>query len=245
MKNLKTLLYLAFITFTISACVDDDSDGQLGINFKLTYNDSPLVMAQNYEYPDGRKVSFTRCSFYISDVKLGNTIINEIEYHNLTNYYTDATNAAKGYVWTIDSIPSGSYSSLSFDIGVPQELNAMVPAEFPSDHPLSNTAENWFGWSSYIFFKVEGNIDMDNDGTKETAIALHIGADEAFRSFSLDRNISITSGDYTETDVNIDVYDFFNGTDRIYPIDDNPQIHSVSQKDAVLELADNLMTAIK
>ena len=228
-------------TFNFSA----EATGTIDFNVRLLYQGDPLVMFEDYNYPDGSVMNFTRCSFYTSDMKLDETVINEVEFHNLTNSHAMNPQAIDGYTWQLSGVPTGSYSNLSFNIGVPAELNGMDPGEFPSGHPLAKPAENWFSWKSYIFMKVEGNIDLDDDGEKETGIALHTGSDEALRNLSFEYPLEISSEETNRIELVFDLYDLFNGEERIYPIADTPQIHSLSQLDAALEISDNLLNAIK
>ncbi|MEM9549280.1 MAG: MbnP family protein, partial [Bacteroidota bacterium] len=222
-----------------------DPSGTIDFNIKLQYNSEPLVLFEPFIYPDGRSIDFTRISFYISEVTLDDENIVNVEFHNLTDSHATSILASQGYNWTVEGVPPGFFSTLSFNIGVPAELNEKDPGEFPSGHPLAKPSENWFGWKSFVFLKVEGNMDMDGDGTRETGIALHTGADEALRNISLDNPILINDGERTEIDIVFDVYDLFDGQNRIFPIDDFAQIHSLSQIDAVNELSDNLTNAIK
>jgi len=223
----------------------DVPTGSLNLNIKLQHNGDPLVMFQPFEYPDGRKIDYTRFSFYASDVKLDDETIAEIDFHNLTNSHASLPFANNGYNWQIDFVPVGNYSTLSFNVGVPADLNSKDPGEFPSGHPLAKPAENWFSWMSYIFMKVEGNIDLDGDEEMETGVALHTGSDEALRNISLDIPAEIKSNETTTVNLVIDLYQLFDGPDRIFPIEENPQIHSLSQIDAVNELSDNLTNAIQ
>lgn len=218
--------------------------GYIDFNVKLKYAGEPLIMFQPYNYPDGKKIEFTRCSFYTSELILDETEINEVEFHNLTNAHSDSQLAINGYTWMINNVPIGNYNNLSFNIGVPPELNAKDPAEFPSGHPLAKPAENWFSWQSYIFLKLEGNIDLDNDGITETGVALHLGSDEALRKFDFEYPIAVSENQSSNIRLEFDLYDFFDGPTRLYPIEEVPQIHSLSQLDAVIELADNLTTSI-
>ena len=222
-----------------------EATGNIDFNVRLLYQGAPLVMFEDYTYPEGNVMNFTRCSFYTSDLKLDDTVINEVEFHNLTNSHAMNPQAINGYTWQLSGVPTGTYSNLSFNIGVPAELNGMDPGEFPSGHPLAKPAENWFSWKSYIFMKVEGNIDLDGDGEKETGIALHTGSDEALRNLSFEYPLEITSDEVKRIELVFDLYDLFNGIDRIYPIAETPQIHSLSQLDAALEISDNLVNAIK
>lgn len=234
-----------FITDRKTYAYKAEKTGQLLVNMKLKYNNEPLIMFQDYQYPDGRLIDFTRFSFYISELSLDDQELNSIEFHNLTNNNAVAETAITGYDWIIDNVPTGMYSNLNFNIGVPEPENSMDPGEFPSGHPLAKPAENWFSWNSYIFFKVEGNIDLDNNGSKETAIAMHLGSSDALRSFSLDRDINVLPDGTANTEITFDIYDFFGGSTNTYMIDDNPQIHSLGQMDAVMILSDLLTQTIK
>lgn len=218
--------------------------GDLLFNVKLEYQGQPLVIFDDYVYPDGKKLNFTRVSFYTSDLKLDETLVSEVDFHNLTNSHSTAELAEIGYSMLYENVPLGSYSEVSFNIGVPAELNAKDPGEFPSGHPLAKPAENWFSWKSFIFLKIEGNIDFNNDDVKEAGFALHTGSDEALRKIRIDYPIEVFSSVQREVNLTFDIYDLFNGPERIYPIEEYPQIHSLTQLDGVIELSNNLINSI-
>lgn len=218
--------------------------GQLGINMKLLYNGEPLQTFKDYFYPDGRTINFTRFTTYIADLALDENRLTEIDFHNFTSINSTIEGATGGLEWIISAVPIGDYDALSFGMGVPADLNAMSPGEFSSEHPLARAAEHWLSWGSYIFFKIEGSMDSNNDGNKDLPISLHIGADEAYRIVELPRDITITEGNTSYVDVEIDLYKILGGLEATYDIDDNPQIHSLSQIDAVVDLANNLQKAI-
>ena len=219
--------------------------GSLDINVKLEYQGEPLVMFTDYSYPDGRPITFTRFSFYSSEVMLDESQIQNVEFHNLTNNNAVPEDAANGFVWSIACVPPGEYNQFSFALGVPEELNEMGPSDFLSSHPLSRSSEHWFSWDSYIFCKLEGNLDSNNDGIKDVPIALHLGSDNAFRSLFFEKNISITSSNTTEIELVIDIYHFFGGETSTFDIDTNDQIHNLDQIPAIEELADNFKNNIE
>lgn len=230
-------------------CNDDDpiaGSGDLKLKFKLRYGDQTLVMFDNYTYPSGQKMTFSRFSFFLADVKLknasGSVGIHDISYHNLTNSHTGATQAANGYDYTIGGVKPGSYNSIQFTLGVPKASNDKTPADFSNDHLLSNQAEYWSGWKSYVFTKTEGLIDLDGDGTLESGYALHTGANESLRTIELPANIVIEEDKETGLTIIIDVKKEF-GSNPVYDIETNPQIHSLSQMPFVKQLIDNLTTA--
>lgn len=218
--------------------------GTLEFNIKLQYQGQPLVIFNDYNYPDGRKMNFTRVSFYTSEMKLNETPINEVEFHNLTNSHSNLELANQGYFWSLENVPTGTYDNLSFNIGVPEALNNRDPGEFPSGHPLAKPAENWFSWMSYIFLKVEGNIDLNNDGDSETGIALHTGSNEALRRLTIDYPIQVNENENTKINLIFDLYQLFDGPTGLFPIDEYPQIHSLTQLEGVLELSNNLINSI-
>jgi len=219
--------------------------GSIDLNVKLEYNGEPLSMFKTYNYPDGKAIDFTRCSFYTSEMRLDETIINEVEFHNLTNSHSSPDLAESGYTWRINNVPTSTYEDLSFNIGVPPELNEMDPGEFPSGHPLAKPAENWFSWRSYIFLKVEGNVDLTGDGETETGVAIHTGSDVALRNVSIPYPIQIEEGKVANIDLVFDIYKLFDGEAQVFVIEETPQIHSLSQIDAVEELSNNLMNSIQ
>ncbi len=217
--------------------------GSLDLNIKLQYDGEPLVMFDTYAYPDGKNINFTRCSFYTSEMKLDEKTIVDVDFHNLTNSHANPELASNGYSRSILNVPVGNYNTFSFNIGVPEELNNRDPGEFPSGHPLAKPAENWFSWMSYIFLKIEGKINLS--ANVETGVALHTGSNEALRNIKLEYPIQIKENEVSSINLVFDIYQLFNGTERIFPIEETPQIHSLSQIDAVVELSDNLINSIQ
>ena len=245
MSNSKIGMFVLMLLVMFSSCDPDPENGSLDLNIKLKYDEKPLVMFEAYEYPDGRSISFNRFSFYISELKLDDTEISNVEYLNLTNANADISASTNGFDWEINEIEPGDYKNLNFLVGVTAENNKKTPGEYDSDSPLANPAEHWFSWNSYIFLKVEGNMDMDGDGERETPIALHLGSDEALRTISLDKEITINSNENTKAEIEIDLYNFFGGTDQTYDIDSNPSIHALGQIDAVVALSNNVPFTFK
>lgn len=232
--NLKLLSYL-IITASLLSCGDDTRD--LDLNFKLTYEGEPLVMLDEYTFPSGELIKFTRFSFYISNLSssLGSmsTEIKDVDLINLTASHSNLASALEGLTYQIKDIKEESGQSIDLLLGVDAELNKSIPSNFTGNHPLANSGEYWIAWDSYIFFKIEGIVDLDGDGITETNVALHIGSDQASREVS----VPLTSND--NIDLIIDVNEIFQNETSIFNIVDNPQIHSLSQIDQANFLMDN------
>lgn len=241
------LMMLCF-TFTFSCKKEPDTKkGSLVLLVKLKYGDKDLVMFDDYAYPTGQKMTFTRFSFFLSQFQLksaaGYKEVLDIDYLNLTNSFTGAANAAKGFAYEIPDIDPGQYLGIKFNLGVPKESNDKTPAAYGNDNVLSNQAEYWGDWKSYIFTRTEGQIDLDGDGSLEESFALHTGANAALRTVEFPIATEITADGKTVVTMTIDIKKQF-GPNPYYDIVNSPQIHSPTQSAQVKNLIDNLTGAI-
>lgn len=251
--DLKFLTTRVFSLLVLSAmimisCGDDEIgvDGDLKVNFKAVYDGEPVVLLDEYTYPDGRKINFTRLSFYLSSMQLiadnGPTELDDIAYVNMSSNLGNKTDSEAGTNYTISGLTEGDYSRFGFSFGLPATINATTPADYPADSPLAKTAEYWGGWQSYIFVKVEGNADLDNNGTLDNleGISLHIGSDETYRPILVDKALKINDDNTEEISLTIDLKDLFIQDGEVYDIVETPQIHSLSQTVKAIQLSQNL-----
>ena len=247
--NFFKFIFIIFLALNFYSCeMEDDKGGNVNVRFKLVYGSEPLEMFKQYNYPVSKdKFFMTRLSFFLSELKLksssGEVLLKDIDYINLTNAYTGGV-PANGYEYEIKGVKSGDYSSLNFGIGVPPLSNNKQPKDYPANSLLSSSAEYWSSWQSYIFFRPEGKIGLEGSNVLDTDFALHLGANDAYRNFELAKSINVKEGSTTNVDVTIDMEKFFNGK-SLHDINDTHQIHSLFQMPLIINLADNLQTAIK
>ncbi len=223
--------------------------GDLSLDFNITYQGNPFELFKNYDYPSGETVYFTRLSMYISDLKLNNAqgteILKEVDFVNMTTFLENPPANASVYSYLIDNVQAGTYNNLEFNIGLNNELNDSDPFTFPTTHPLGLSSEHWPGWESYVFFKLEGKLDYEADGTFDQDIALHIGGEDTFRNFTTEGAIVIEDQGETKVNFDLDIHKIFvSSTGEIYDIISNPTIHDLDQINEVITLADNLENAI-
>jgi hypothetical protein len=236
MKHIWIYGFLFFILINTACNKDETVD--VSLRFNLFYDGSPLVMFQEYAYPDGKAFQFTRVSFFISDLRLdtdqGEVVIKEVDFINLTQSHSDPASAQEGFLYYTGSVPASSINRLSFNVGLTPEQNQTVPADYASGHPLARPGEYWLAWDSYIFAKIEGWVDLDGDGQVESGVALHLGSDAVQQKMAFD----LESG--TENiQLDLELKTTFE-QDSIYDIETTPQIHTLSQLPYALELAQNL-----
>ena len=235
------ILSLFTIVIISVSCNGDPEPSSTEVRFRLLYNGEPLVMFDEMSYPDGKSMFFTRVSFYVEDAKLTGDetiILSERDYISLTESHLSLAEAENGFLFYKGDIIPGNYK-LDFNIGVSQPLNDMVPADFPSSDVLSDAAEYWPGWESYVFAKIEGKIDLDGDQEEETGFALHLGGNDALRHIATtDYNIE---GSHSELMLDINLDKLFGTGNQLHDIANTPQIHSPEQNPIVKVLADNLV----
>jgi len=252
MKITLKLIALLLVSLIYTSCGDDEPDttqnaeGSIEMAMKVTYDGEPLVLSEDYVYPDGKAMFFSRFSFFMSDLTLrteeGAASSDASNHLRLGQAHSTPELAEEGLKFNLNGVKSGDYVNLSFDIGVPAEQNAMQPEDFTSDNDLSQSGEYWPGWNSYVFCKVEGVIDFDGDGTPETDFALHLGADEALVNIELDKDFVVNDNQTTELVIPIELKNIFQNGSAIYDIESDPKTHTLSQADAIAELARNLKT---
>ncbi len=245
---MKITKYLVLVVlFGFLGCSNDDlSDtGDLKLNFKLEYDGAPVVMFDDYVYPDGQDFYFTRFSFYMSDIDLGNGLMSDVYYINPTNAHSTMDGAMQGFDFIIRDVAVGDYTQLAFKVGVPESQNASTPSDYSSENDLSLASEYWSPWESYIFSKTEAKLDSDGDGIGNINIALHIGSDEALRSVNLPRNFTIEGDGTEQLNIIIDLKKVFDGNTGVYDILANPSTHQLSQNGPINEIADNISSAFQ
>ncbi len=244
MKIAYKFFALLLISLSFVSC-GDDGEGSVEMALKVTYDGQPLVLSNDYIYPDGKAMYFSRFSFYMSDLVLRTekttASSEDVSYLKLGLAHSSAEGAEQGLKFNLNEVKSADYESVSFGIGVPAELNTKSPADFLSTNDLS-LGEHWPGWGSYIFCKVEGVIDLDEDGIPESDFALHLGADEAFVDIEIDMDFAVVDDTKTQVVIPIELKNFFINDGLIYDIQANPKIHSLNQQEQILELANNLKT---
>ncbi|MCB0760491.1 MAG: hypothetical protein KDC12_03135 [Flavobacteriales bacterium] len=94
-------------------------------------------------------------------------------------------------------VDPGTFSGLSFGIGVPEELNkGNDPSQYPNDHPLSAIGSEGMFWtwnSGYIFTMFQGKADTldGQDVTPLHPFAYHCGEDFLYIDKSYDTEFTL------------------------------------------------------
>lgn len=183
------LNYDAEVTVDNGTCEYLVPQPQLSLSFNYKLGEADFGYGATALTWEGRKVQFTLAQFYVSKINMGQT--------SFPDRYLLVT--LKDPVYAVGSIEAGTFSTLSFNVGVDEEVNHLDPAIWPSVHALSSNQidhAHW-GWNpGYIFLKMEGRVDTTADmtGTANAAFSIHIGLDSLLTNVVLPDIMNI-SGD--------------------------------------------------
>ncbi len=100
--------------------------------------------------------------------------------------------------YEIGDFPEGNYTKIMFDIGIDSATNHGDPSLYAIGDPLGAQFPNMhWGWSfGYIFLRVDGEADMNADGTPDNPDGLfemHIGTDHYVATIEIDLPVTISA----------------------------------------------------
>lgn len=237
-----SILAFAVILQSFSGCSDGNPEPEpivkepVSIHFKHFYNGEPFEYNRIYKSPQDNDMWFTKKKYYLS---------------NIVAVKSDGSKELIADVWLIDAVQNnstisgniarGDYSSIMFDLGVRQDLNAMDPATFTISHPLSVTKNMYWGWSTqYVFSKVEGY----EIGQLDTAsFVIHTGTQGLYRpEVSVSRKFSLSAGGNDVT-INLDLYNLLKQNEYTFNLINDGQSHTVDNNPLAIQYMDNFENA--
>jgi hypothetical protein len=211
MKSFLPLLGLAALVALSSCNEEEDTATQLRLNATSTFGDQPLVMfEETYAYPDNQVLQLQLFQAYLSDIRLlyqedGETMeepLTDVVLAQFADVFT-AEAALSGLELGEFEVPARTYTGLRLGFGLPPELNATVPSDYEVTHPLAQNY--WADANSYIFFKIEGNTDVDGDGEMTDKLTFHVGGNNNFNEVELLQPIEVKAGGTAVLNLNIDL----------------------------------------
>ena len=249
----RILFFLVITSLFFTACKSDkDPFGELSLQMTATFDDAPLVnIDQTYIYPDGTPIKFQLFNYYLTDIRLvkengasaDDYLLSEVELIQYNDFFT-LEEAKEGVKLDFKDIPDGLYSGLRMGIGLSPELNGTQPGDYAAGHALTN---NYWSWArGYVFFKIEGNADLNKDGEFSDNITYHVGETDLYQTLEFAHPIQIEDGKPKTVNINVDVLDVMQSATDFLDISivENQQDHT---NDAILYhfLWENLVNAPK
>jgi hypothetical protein len=179
----KLILSICMLSILFTSCKKDpvgnqnnsnsnnntSTTGILKIEFEHVFDTISFALnTKTFVTPNNDSVSFTKFKYYISNVKLlraDGTTYNENESYHLIDEETAASKTI-----SINNVPFGSYTGISFMIGVDSTRNVSGSQTGALDPALGMF---WTWNSGYIMAKLEGNSNHSGASTK--TILYHVG----------------------------------------------------------------------
>lgn len=185
MKFPQLFLALSLLSFSFSSCkTDADAEpqvGKLAIEMEHVVGSNALVMnaaMPNYTTPSGDKFSVNTLRYYISNIRLRKE--DGSEYAQPESYYLVDGARADSKVLSLENVPAGDYTGITFTIGVDAARNTagvQQGALAPSDM--------FWSWNTgYIFLKLEGRSPEAGSGAFTYHVGGFEGANNAIRTVS-------------------------------------------------------------
>lgn len=214
-----TFLTLLCSTIILSCDKDDDDDSttppstkaDFALHFDHTFNNQTFSLNQNFTLGTGEIVKFSTAQFYVSNIRLMD------DEQNMTTFEDPfvLVDPSVGHKH-IGEMEASHYHMVMLNVGIDSVTNnTKQPIDFPDGHPLSAMVDHmWWSWNSgYIFFKLEGEVDRDGDGTFDDNFLYHIGTDANLIDKQKMMHSTVNAGDELEVHIKIDYSDFFNNVD--------------------------------
>lgn len=258
MKKLGILLSLCAIMVLAFSCKPDPIDEDVGsivLNFKANFDGETFMTFKEYELVDDLDVRMNEFNFYISDVVLleaeGDDEIELIDIEHVDlDFNTDEEEFAEaGYSKTIQNVSVGQYKGIKIGLGVSADLNRTTPTDddYGAEHPLAIENNYWPGWQSYIFMKLTGFADFNEDDDFENSegIAYHTGSDDGYREVEIIQPIELAVDEEKTLSLEIDIKDLLvkaNG-ELSFDMEATPNTHSLDDFPTVEIVMNNFQSA--
>lgn len=206
------------------------------LEFDFNIDGQDFNYDEEYSAVANRPYDFKFVQFYISRVTLHGPG-GDVELED--SYYL--VNPDKPVHLAVEKELEGSYSSISFNVGVDEETNnTKQPSDFDSDHPLAPQDElMWWSWNSgYIFFKIEGDVDTTSnpDNVMDAEFRYHVGTNDLLRKVELNKSISVGDGAVETIQISVDPSQFFNDVD----LAKERKSHTTDNMPLATKVADNV-----
>ena len=207
----------------------------LTLQFKHILDTVDLTLGQTYTI-NGSKVSISEFQYYLSGFKIRD--LDAIAYR-LNDVYllVKASNSQ----YSAGDIRSGYAKSIHFNLGINPGANTLDTLEYVThSSPLGiQTPSMWNPIGGYTFLKIEGKVDIDDDGTFDQDFVYDIGTDDLLRefNFTLQRQIINTE---EELQLTVDLAKILNGIS----LSSNLNITAQNNPSLAKKLADNFAGAV-
>lgn len=242
MKKILIITTLIALTYSCKKEKDDPvapkaTTGDLALSTQFVVNGSPYHADSVYvdDFSHNYKISFT--NVYLSQLKFEGDDGAETSFTTSHVLLKPETGT-----YSLGKIKAGHYHELKFNIGIDSVTNHSDPNSYPATSPLypQSPSMHWTWNSGYIFYKIEGSVDTDSDGSFETSFRFHIGTDGLLRKGSYVIHSDMKAGVTNTVSMKVDLGKFLKGINL--SVDNST--HTMNDLPLATRVANNSTTAI-
>ncbi|TVR80253.1 MAG: hypothetical protein EA412_04905 [Chitinophagaceae bacterium] len=211
-------------------CIYDENKNLINLQLKFHHfvNNDKFEYGREYYMLDARFVKFTFLRYYLSDFKFVSSNNDTIHFSDKVFLIDPNDNIAGSF-----ELPIASYNEILFNVGVPEHLNHINPAEYSHGHPLGyqSPSMHWEINPGYIFFKLEGRIDntIPPNAELNQDLAYHIGTDMLYEQVSVLLNSNLYAEQNANINIKLDINKLFDGIQ----VANNPIVMAISGEIAI------------
>ncbi len=220
----KSILILAAIIALISCREDQKKDipeADATAKVQLTANGQPVGLYDTVALGTDEHFYLSLFKFYLSRLTLSDANGQEFEIKDVA-LLSPAVDTANSFSLRI---PEGNYRSLTMGFGVDAEQNAMDPASFEREHPLSAAQTMHWSMLKYRFAKFEGTFFMPDT---ISILSYHPGTNPLYqvRTFELSEELVVDQASDYQLSVVLDFPLLFDGPGGKIQLPEEYQTHS-------------------
>ncbi len=191
---------------------------------------------------NGQAMTFTSARFYVSEITLlaenGDEVRVKTEAVTLPAKDTDDNNVTHTVDeqiilfkhdtgqrrYDLGEVPAGTYTGIRYKVGIDGLTNRVDPTQAPAGHPLAIQTDKGNHWSwnaGYIYLRMDGQLDLDGDGTPEAGEDatwfVHLGTPNFLREVELSTTFSLQGGNMHDLHLMVDYAKFIEDVDYTDP----------------------------
>lgn len=174
--KIKGLLLMLTIGMLLGFTKKREDIGNLTISFNHLFKGETIDFSKEFTNSHGEKIKLSTLNYFISNIKLTNSDGTSYVVPQDSSYFLIRESDLLSKKVTLNAIPAGKYSAITFTVGVDSLRNTMDIAERTGALDVGATAKGmyWIWNSGYIFFKMEGTSPAAPD-QQRNKFAYHVG----------------------------------------------------------------------
>lgn len=201
----------------------DETKTQLTLKFDHVVGDDELHLNTKYINPvSGENFEIYMYQYIISNIRLKTTDGKEVILPQEESYFFVSESSEESRTVSLDNIPFGEYSGITFTIGVDSSRSAKGLTDVPANLMKGVNQGMYWTWNTgYIFFMMEGTSPLLEHSPEGNDFMFHIGGYDSnsinnIKTIALQFDpIEVAEKKSPEVVIKMDVLKVFNGENII------------------------------